>query len=95
MYLVAPARADGLAAGVGIVPRETAVAALVIGGLALLQLGLTAALLAAVLLAAWFVVLRRLAERQIGGHTGDVLGALEQGGEILVLLAAASLLQHQ
>lgn len=95
LHLVAPARTDGLAAGVGVVPRETAVAALVIGGLSLLPLGLTAALVAAVLLAAWFVVLRRLAERQIGGHTGDVLGALEQGGEILVLLAAASLLQHQ
>lgn len=94
LHLVAPARADGLAAGVGAVPRATAVAALALGGLALLPLGPTAALAAALLLAAWFLALRRLAERQVGGHTGDVLGALEQGGEILVLLVAASLLQH-
>jgi adenosylcobinamide-GDP ribazoletransferase len=28
--------------------------------------------------------------RQIGGQTGDVLGALEQIGEIIVLLVAAA-----
>ena len=94
MHLVAPARADGLAAGVGSVRQETAAAALVLGGLALLPLGLTAAAISAILLAVWFIALRRLAERQVGGHTGDVLGTLEQGGEILVLLVAASLL-HQ
>jgi len=93
MHFTPPARADGLAAGVGTVPRETAIAALVLGAVALLPLGLTGALAAALLLAAWGAGLRRLAERQIGGHTGDVLGALEQGGEIIILLVASSLLQ--
>jgi adenosylcobinamide-GDP ribazoletransferase len=31
-----------------------------------------------------------LARRQIGGHTGDVLGAFQQVGEIVILLAAST-----
>jgi len=38
------------------------------------------------------VVAFRLARTRIGGYTGDVLGAIEQLGEIAVLLAAAALL---
>jgi adenosylcobinamide-GDP ribazoletransferase len=34
--------------------------------------------------------LARLAQRQIGGYTGDVLGAAQQMGEIAVLLSAAA-----
>jgi adenosylcobinamide-GDP ribazoletransferase len=43
---------------------------------------------AATALAAW--LLGRLARRRIGGVTGDVLGTVQQLGEILVLLAAAA-----
>jgi adenosylcobinamide-GDP ribazoletransferase len=32
----------------------------------------------------------RLAQRRIGGYTGDVLGAFQQLGEIVILLAAAA-----
>jgi adenosylcobinamide-GDP ribazoletransferase len=35
------------------------------------------------------LALRRLALNKIGGQTGDVLGALEQVSEVLVLLVAA------
>ena len=35
-------------------------------------------------------LLGRLAVRRIGGVTGDVLGAVEQLGEVLVLLAAVA-----
>jgi adenosylcobinamide-GDP ribazoletransferase len=31
-----------------------------------------------------------VAQRQLGGYTGDVLGALEQGGETVVMLVAAA-----
>jgi adenosylcobinamide-GDP ribazoletransferase len=37
------------------------------------------------------VIAARIAIRQIGGQTGDVLGAFEQVGEAIVLLVAASL----
>lgn len=85
------ARTDGLSAGVGAVGERTAVIALAIGAAALiLLLGPMTALVAATLLAAWFVFLKALAQRQLGGHTGDICGALEQGGEIFVLLAAAA-----
>jgi adenosylcobinamide-GDP ribazoletransferase len=36
-------------------------------------------------------VIRALCLRQIGGQTGDTAGALEQIGEIAVLLAAVSI----
>ena len=32
-----------------------------------------------------------LSVKQIGGQTGDVLGALEQGGAVVILLTAAAL----
>jgi adenosylcobinamide-GDP ribazoletransferase len=35
-------------------------------------------------------VVTRLAERQIGGYTGDVLGATQQAAEIAVLLALSA-----
>ncbi|MDN2565842.1 adenosylcobinamide-GDP ribazoletransferase [Aquibium sp. A9E412] len=87
---VPPARRDGLSTGLGAVPRGAALTAAALGGLALLPLGLGAALAtaAALGLAGWLFA--RLCRRQIGGHTGDCLGALEQGGEALVLLAAVA-----
>jgi adenosylcobinamide-GDP ribazoletransferase len=48
------------------------------------------ALWAATAVAVAAFLLGRLAVRRIGGITGDVLGAVEQLGEILVLLAAAA-----
>jgi adenosylcobinamide-GDP ribazoletransferase len=70
--------------------RRRALAGVAFGlavGLALL--GVTAAWAAAAtaLAAAW---LARLATRRVGGVTGDVLGAAQQLGEVLVLLAAVA-----
>ena len=62
--------------------------ALALGFVGLLLLGLLPALLAVALLALWLLALRIIAERQIGGQTGDVVGTLQQGGEIIVLLVA-------
>ena len=91
MRLVPPARADGLSVGVGTPPRASAIAALLIGMLALgVGLGPAAGVCAFALIAVAFASLAWLSVRQIGGQTGDVLGALEQIGEIVVLLVAAA-----
>ena len=52
-------------------------------------LGPAGAGLALVLLACAMALMAWLTMRQIGGQTGDVLGGLEQAGEILILLAAS------
>src|SRR3982074_117792 len=85
------ARKDGLAANAGRPDLATAgiagASALVI---ALLSLPWGEALCAALVAAACAIGMALLAQRQIGGQTGDVLGGAEQLGEtaILVLLAA-------
>jgi adenosylcobinamide-GDP ribazoletransferase len=90
MRLVPRARQDGLAAEAGKPPLGTAISAGLLGLLALvLGLGLGGGALAFLLLALAVGVMAWLAMRQIGGQTGDVLGALEQTGEIIVLLLAA------
>ena len=89
MFFVPPARADGLSYDAGQPSRPHAAAAAVLGILILVFcLGLAPALLAAVLLAIVVALMARLSLSQIGGQTGDVLGALEQVSEIVILLVA-------
>jgi adenosylcobinamide-GDP ribazoletransferase len=90
MRVTPTARPDGLSAGAGLPPAESAAAAVLLGLVALgLALGNVRALIALMLLVAASWAVRRLALAKIGGQTGDVLGALEQLGEVLVLLVAA------
>lgn len=87
-HLLPAARTDGLAASSGSVPRLSALLALGLGIVtAFLLLPGTAFLLAVAGVSAMTVLLSVLAYRQIGGHTGDVLGAIQQATEIAVLLA--------
>jgi len=85
------ARGDGLAASAGRPSQAAMLWALGLGGLiavALAGLDGVAALVAGAAVAgaiAW------LARRQIGGVTGDVLGAVQQGGEIAMLLSLVAL----
>jgi adenosylcobinamide-GDP ribazoletransferase len=91
MRLVPRARQDGLAADAGRPPLKSAVLAGVLGLIALwIGLGLSGALIALLLVAAASGLMAWLCLRQIGGQTGDVLGALEQTNEILILLVAAA-----
>ena len=60
--------------------------------IALLLLGIGAGLAALIVAGLAGFAMIRLARARIGGYTGDVLGAIEQLGEIAVLLAAAVLL---
>jgi adenosylcobinamide-GDP ribazoletransferase len=81
------ARPDGLAVMAGQPSGGAAIAALVVGFvIMLLAAGLWPAVVAALLAAAaaWLVAL--LGRRQVGGVTGDVLGAAEQVAEIVILL---------
>ncbi len=86
-----PARTDGLAAGAGRpAVGEVAAAALLAVAMAVAALGPRGALTALVLAAASGIALAWLAKRQLGGHTGDVLGALQQVAEVAAILAVAA-----
>lgn len=93
MLLVPAARSDGLSADAGRPSPASAVVALLLGFVPLFYaLGFRGAVMTVVVLAAAFGLLSWLCQRQIGGQTGDVLGALEQMSEIIVLLAATAML---
>jgi adenosylcobinamide-GDP ribazoletransferase len=92
MRAVPPARQDGLSADAGAPqPGRACMAALIGLLIVMLCLGVGAGLLAAILVVVGMWLLARLSLRKIGGQTGDVLGAAEQTGEILILLTAVAL----
>jgi adenosylcobinamide-GDP ribazoletransferase len=89
MWLLPPARNDGLSFQAGRPLGESVAAAVVIAFIVLLFcLGPGRGVLAAIVLIAAVALMAWLSTRQIEGQTGDVLGALEQVSEILVLLVA-------
>jgi adenosylcobinamide-GDP ribazoletransferase len=93
MSLGAPARSDGLAAAAGRADAPTVfVAAAIAAAVGLVLIGFGATLLAIVAAAAAALAVLWISERQIGGTTGDVLGATQQAAEIAVLLVASVML---
>jgi adenosylcobinamide-GDP ribazoletransferase len=91
MRLVPAARADGMSADAGRPSQGSAMVAVLLGLVPLMiGLGFSTGIVAVVLLAVGFGFMAWLCQSQIGGQTGDVLGALEQTGEIVVLLVAAA-----
>jgi len=89
MFFVPPARSSGLSAAAGQPRRENAGVAAAIGIVILaLCLGPWLALGALLVLAIAAAVLGWLSLTQIEGQTGDVLGAVEQTSEIMILLVA-------
>jgi adenosylcobinamide-GDP ribazoletransferase len=91
MFGMVPARAEGLGAAAG-TPRPRIVAAAAIIGIviSLAALGPMRGAIALGVLGAVVFGMGGLARRQIGGYTGDVLGAFQQVGEVVMLLAAAA-----
>lgn len=83
LTLLPPARADGLghAATGGALPQ--ALFAVGIGFICLIPLGFGTALLASLAIAVAITVLGVIVLRQIGGQTGDVMGAMQQIGEVV------------
>jgi adenosylcobinamide-GDP ribazoletransferase len=91
MWLVPAARPDGLSSDAGRGGPAIAIVAILLGLVALLiGLGFATGLIVAILLCGGVGFMAWLCTRQIGGQTGDVLGALEQFGEVAVLLVAAA-----
>ena len=81
------ARADGLAVSAGKPGQGTALAAFLVGlAILILAVGSTRGVIAA-LASLLALALLPLARRQLGGITGDVLGAVEQLAEIAILLS--------
>jgi adenosylcobinamide-GDP ribazoletransferase len=92
MNLVPPARSEGLSSRAGQPPPVSVVIALALGIIALaFAFGAGAMSIGVVLLIAIALLIGLLSVNQIGGQTGDVLGALEQTAETTLLLMAASL----
>ncbi|MBZ9675962.1 adenosylcobinamide-GDP ribazoletransferase [Mesorhizobium sp. ES1-1] len=89
MHSLPPARDDGLSAGAGTVALEVAIVGAVLGAAPLLLLGFGGAVAALVLLGLLFAAFHALCLNQIDGQTGDTIGALQQVGEISVLLVAS------
>lgn len=91
MLALPAARADGLSATAGRPSRGAAAAALALGAVAIVTAFTpTRAAVALLMLTLVFFAMARLCRRQIGGQTGDTLGALEQAAEVAVLLCAAT-----
>jgi len=92
MAAMAPARKSGLAVKAGAPDQESWVTAAVMAALlAFLFLGPLGGLMAIAAAVIAVAAVLWLADRQIGGVTGDVLGAQQQTAEAAVLIAAAAL----
>src|SRR5579884_842074 len=91
MRALPPARGDGLGATAGRPGAAvTAIAAGVGAAIALAALGPLRGAIAVALAVAAMAAAAALARQQVGGYTGDTLGAFQQVGEILMLLAASA-----
>ena len=91
MRFVPPARPDGLSAQTGQPTPLCVAVAVLLGTLTLgIALGGAAAATGVILAASASLFMAWLSMRQIGGQTGDVLGALEQIIEVVILLTAVA-----
>jgi adenosylcobinamide-GDP ribazoletransferase len=91
MRALSPVRPDGLGAMAGEPSLAVAIIAAAIGiVIALAGLRPATGATALILSGGAVALAALLARRQIGGYTGDVLGAFQQTGEIVMLLVAAA-----
>ncbi len=92
MRFVPSARLDGLSAQAGPPTLRSAAVAVLLGVLVLVTaLGPVATMIGLILATCAGLFVAWLTVRQIGGQTGDVLGALEQIIEIVILLTALAM----
>ncbi|CCG08178.1 adenosylcobinamide-GDP ribazoletransferase [Pararhodospirillum photometricum] len=89
--LLGPARPDGLGAGAGTPDRRVLGAGLALTVLlALVTLPVLPAVAALALAVLPVLAVARLAQRKVGGHTGDIIGAGALGAEITALVVLAA-----
>jgi adenosylcobinamide-GDP ribazoletransferase len=87
-----PARADGLAVAIGAPANAQVVTAVVLALLiALFAIGFWASLLVAVAAGVAAFAVAAMAQRALGGYTGDVLGAVQVVAELAALAAIAAI----
>ncbi len=87
MYNLKPARDYGLAARAGKPAFSESMIAILFGGALLFITGRTFASLTAIIaLVALYFIIKNISEKNLGGITGDILGATQQISEILLLL---------
>ena len=92
MRVMRPARGDGLAFAAGRPEENQVVMAAVLGAFfALLLLGLTAGLVAIVAGIGAAATIAWIAQKRLGGVTGDVLGAAQQVTEAAMMLAVVAM----
>jgi adenosylcobinamide-GDP ribazoletransferase len=89
MFFVGPARRDGLSFAAGQPPAvRVAVAALLVVFILAVSLGPALTIVSVLVLTIVVALMAGLSVQQIGGQTGDVIGAVEQVSEIAILLVA-------
>jgi adenosylcobinamide-GDP ribazoletransferase len=89
MWLLPPARTDGLAVRAGRPPARYVVAAMLFAiVISVSGLGVPGGIASVAVAGGVAIIMAMIARRQIQGYTGDVLGATEQIAEIAVLLVA-------
>jgi adenosylcobinamide-GDP ribazoletransferase len=92
MHWQKPARADGLSNAFGKPSRGHVAAAVALGmALTFLCVGVLATIVVTLAVAVAAAAVAGLAQRMLGGHTGDVLGAVQVVAETLALIAVATL----
>ena len=90
MRWLEPARSDGLGAAAGRPAAEHVWTGIVIAAILCVLLLTWSGVVAMLIAALSAMAVGVLARRQIGGHTGDVLGATQQATELAVLIAVAA-----
>jgi len=94
LLLLRPARTDGMASGMGHVPQWSAALGLGLTGLVLLfLLPVGGAFAVAVSAGAAALAMTWLVRAQLGGHTGDTLGAVEVVVECVTLTVLTAVLR--
>ncbi|HEX4411941.1 MAG TPA: adenosylcobinamide-GDP ribazoletransferase [Xanthobacteraceae bacterium] len=89
MFLLKPARSDGLSFAAGHPSGNAVAIALAIGFIVLaIALRPLRGIVALIGLGVVILLMAWLSNRQIDGQTGDVIGALEQASEVVILLVA-------